>query len=379
MGIAFSVAAVICLVLVFTRQHHLHWTGDRPDSGPQKVHSQPIARVGGIGILAGLVAGLVWMQFNSPAGLQDDLKQLHSFWLVLAASPLVVLGLVEDVQGSVSIRLRLAASLAAGALVWFMADVRVLQLRLPLVDELLLAAPIFSLLFTVVAVGGLVHAMNIVDGLNGLLAGMAMLMFGAVAVVALEFGEPVLACLALTGMAAVGGFAVCNFPHAKIFCGDAGAYLVGYLAAVLLVLLCLRQPVISPWFAMAVVMHPVTETLYSAWRRMRSGHGATQPDARHMHSLWLARMNRLQSTTGHAVWLGPNAAASLRTLAFAVVPMVLAIGWPTDTPVLMGICVFYLMVFVKTVQVLEQSGRTAALAVTTAGAVLDNDVAVVVE
>ena len=115
--------------------------------------------------------------------------------------------------------------------------------------------------------------------------------------------------LALTGMAATAGFAVFNFPRGRLFCGDAGAYLIGYLIAVIVILLVLRQKTVSPWFALAVVIHPVTETLYSAWRRWRLGLSPTHPDARHMHSLWAANMQQRADESGLRIGLGTNAGA----------------------------------------------------------------------
>jgi UDP-N-acetylmuramyl pentapeptide phosphotransferase/UDP-N-acetylglucosamine-1-phosphate transferase len=266
------------------------------------------------------------------------------------------------------VRLRLGVSLAAGALVWALAGVRVTALGLPLLDDLLVAVPAFSLVFTLVAVGGLVHAMNIVDGLNGLLAGKTLVVLGTVALVAARFNEPVLVLLAVAGMAATAGFAVFNFPHGRMFCGDAGAYLIGYLSAILVVLLVLRQDTLSPWFALAVVIHPVTETLYSVWRRASNGLSATHPDARHMHSLWSARLRTLERATGQRVWLGSNAGAAWRTLAVAAVPSLLATCWSTHTLALQVLCVAYVAAFIVVVRLLEQPDTEAPTPVTAASA-----------
>ena len=239
--------------------------------------------------------------------------------------PCSLLGLAEDIRKSVSVRLRLGVALIAGALAYGLAGVRVQALGLPVIDELIHSLPVISvlapLLFTLVAVAGMVHAMNIVDGLNGLLAGITLTILGVLAAVSASFQEHALLMLALTGMAATAGFAVFNFPRARLFCGDAGAYLIGYLIAVIVILLVQRQPGISPWFALAVVIHPVTETLYSAWRRVRLGLSPTHPDARHMHSLWAANLQQRSDESGQSIWLGANAGASWRTLVVASLPV----------------------------------------------------------
>ena len=248
----------------------------------------------------------------------------------------------------------MGVSLVAGLLAYFLAGVRIESLGLPVLDALMHSLPLVPLSLTLVAVAGLVHAMNIVDGLNGLLAGITLVILGVLAGVSAAFGETGLLLLALTGMAATLGFAVFNFPRGRLFCGDAGAYLIGYLIAVIVILLVLRQKTISPWFALAVVIHPVTETLYSAWRRWRQGFSPTHPDARHMHSLWAANLRQRGDESGLQVWLGPNAGASWRTQAVASLPVLAAATCPTQTLALQGICLAYVGLFVVVVRLLER-------------------------
>lgn len=357
-GIAFSVAALVAWLLVHTRDFHLHLTGDHPEAGPQKLHTESTPRIGGLAVMAGLVAGLFATYAMGGAGPSGAVEPLRPVALAFGLLPLFALGLIEDISKAVSVRLRLIVALAAGVTAYYLAGVRIESLGVPVVDALILShtwvGSIASLLLTLVAVAGLVHAMNIVDGLNGLLAGIAIVILGALAVVAERFGETGLAVLALTGLAATAGFALFNYPRGRIFCGDAGAYLLGYLLAVIVILLVLRQKAISPWFALTVVIHPVTETLYSAWRRWRQGLSPTHPDARHMHSLWAACLRQRSDESGLQVWLGPNAAASWRTQAVASLPVLGAAMWPTETLVLQCICVAYVGLFVTVVRLLER-------------------------
>lgn len=358
LAIAFSVAAVVAWLLVHTRDFHLHLTGDHPEAGPQKLHTESTPRIGGLAVMAGLVAGLITTYAMGGASQSAAMEPVRPVALAFGLLPLFVLGLIEDISKTVSVRLRLIVALAAGATAYYLAGVRIESLGVPVVDALILrhawVGPIGSLLLTLVAVAGLVHAMNIVDGLNGLLAGIAMVILGALAVVSERFGETGLAALALTGLAASAGFALFNFPRGRIFCGDAGAYLLGYLIAVIVILLVLRQKAITPWFALAVVIHPVTETLYSAWRRWRQGLSPTHPDARHMHSLWAASLRQRGDESGLQVWLGPNAGASWRTQAVASLPVLAAATWPTQALVLQGVCVAYVGLFVVLVRWLER-------------------------
>jgi len=89
------------------------------------------------------------------------------------------------------------------------------------------------------------------------------------------------------------GFMSLNWPKGKIFMGDGGAYLVGFILAELSVLLIARNPSVSPWFPLTLLGYPIFETLFSMYRRKFlhqtiSGH----PDALHLHQLifkWIVR------------------------------------------------------------------------------------------
>lgn len=350
--LALVVSAMSAWLMVITSRFHIHWTADHPSTGPQKLHTQSTARVGGIAIALGLTAGLISLHTSAPMELRTELQSYRAAWLVAAATPLFLLGLAEDLSSAMSIRLRLLAALAAGAVAWIWGEARIYQLHLPLVDQWLASVPLISFFLTLVAVGGLVHAMNIIDGVNGLLAGVAMLMFAAIAWVASRCGEPGLMAVSLLCIAAVAGFGLFNFPKALIFCGDAGAYLIGYVVAILLVLLVLNQPAISPWFAMTVVIHPVTETLYSAWRRAKLGLSPTNPDASHLHSLWSSELRRYEEANGTKVFLGTNAGASWRTLAMVLVPTVFAALLPNETILLQTVCAAYVVSFILMVRYL---------------------------
>lgn len=220
--LTFLSAAAVAWLLFHTRDFHIRWTGDHPHAGPQKLQSHATPRVGGLSIMFGLMAGLVCMHFVAFGSLQAQMQGFLAAWLIAGAVPLILLGLLEDMSSTVSVRLRLVTALAAGGLACAMGGARIIQLNLPLIDQLLLSVPAVSLLLTMVAVGGLVHAMNIVDGVNGLLAGMTILMLAAIALVAARVGEPVLMLVACIGLAATLGFGMLNFPQGRIFCGDGG-------------------------------------------------------------------------------------------------------------------------------------------------------------
>lgn len=255
--------------------------------GVQKFHVAPTPRIGGVPIMAGLCAGMVaWWSSGRP--------HLSLFVLLLVcAAPVFLAGLAEDVTRRVSPAKRLlAAFMSAGLGVWLL-EAQLPSLGIPLLDGWLLQWPVLAILLTVFAVGGVCHSINIIDGYNGLMAGVAILAGLAFAYVALIVGDRLILKASLLLVAALVGFMVWNFPRGLIFAGDAGAYLVGFVLAELAVLLVVRHPgVVSPWFPFLVLIYPVFETVFTIYRRKQRKAAAGLPDSMHFHQIVYKRLVR---------------------------------------------------------------------------------------
>ncbi|WP_236096393.1 MraY family glycosyltransferase, partial [Helicobacter sp. MIT 03-1616] len=124
---------------------------------------------------------------------------------------------------------------------------------------------IIGLFFTTFALVGVSNAMNIIDGFNGLASGICLLILCAIAYVAYDVQDMEIFYCSLALIGAVFGFFVCNFPFGYIFLGDGGAYFLGFIIGILLVLLTQRQDCISAFFGLSVMIYPVWEVLFSIW------------------------------------------------------------------------------------------------------------------
>lgn len=281
---SFAVSAAATLVIV----HLARFSGaglDRDLAQPQKLHRNPVPRLGGVGIAVGLLGGAGLM------AITDRWAALHTLLLLLACSvPAFVVGLFHDFTDRVEPRGRLLATVvSAGLAIWLLGTV-VQRVDMPVLDDLL-ALPLVAVAATLLAVAGIANAMNIIDGLNGLASMCAVIMLAAVAYVAYEVGDPLVGQLALAGMGAVLGFFLWNFPAGLIFLGDAGAYFLGFFVAELLLLLVVRNDAVSPLFPLLVCIYPVFETLFSVWRRhVLKAAAPTMPDGAHLHSLVYRRL-----------------------------------------------------------------------------------------
>ena len=284
------IAALISwlVTLLIIRFNHLHsnLTADADTGGVQKFHAQPVPRIGGVGLLLGLLAVSLWLRFiNPPVGIP-------MLWLLLASCPAFLGGLAEDLTKRVSALARLLLTMASALLGYWLLEAGLMRLDIPLLDAALHWWPA-SLLLTVVAIAGVANAVNIIDGFNGLAGMVCVMIFGALGYVAYWVGDVLLwsACAAMIG--GILGFFFWNYPRGLIFLGDSGAYLLGFMIGEISVLLVVRHSEVSPWFPMLLVVYPVFETLFSIYRKkILRGMSPGLPDGVHLHMLIYKRLVR---------------------------------------------------------------------------------------
>jgi UDP-GlcNAc:undecaprenyl-phosphate/decaprenyl-phosphate GlcNAc-1-phosphate transferase len=292
--IAFFVSATVAAVLVATTRFHGRWTADTL-SGPQKIHSGHIPRVGGVAIGIGFCVSLALTKL----GGGEAASVVHLIGLVAALLVPFFAGLYEDITKQFGASLRLIATFIAAAIAYYACDAAIIRFNMPLLDAMLGAAPIASLLFTMFCVGGVAHAFNLSDGLNGLLAGLTIAASAVLAITANSLGDlHVLNCaLALAG--ATAGFVLFNVPKARLFAGDSGAYVTGTAVALLAIMLVARNPGADPWIAFIAVLYPFTDATCAIIRRLVRRKPIMEPDAEHLHTLLAKRLARQSDGNRH--------------------------------------------------------------------------------
>jgi UDP-N-acetylmuramyl pentapeptide phosphotransferase/UDP-N-acetylglucosamine-1-phosphate transferase len=285
--VSFLGSLLCALVLICSFSRHQRFSGDATSGGPQKYHAQPVPRIGGVAVFFGVVLAALLAP-----GAAADSRQLLLLLLV-ASLPAFGAGLVEDLTKVVTPRVRLLFTIVAGGLGVWLLGARLVHTGVPVLDWALAFTP-FAIALTLFAVAGLSNAINIIDGFNGLAAMSVLTMLGAIAYVAFQVGDAALFTSALAVAGAVLGFLFWNYPHGLMFLGDGGAYFLGFTVAELLLLLLVRNPSVSPMFALLLCIYPVFETGFTIWRRLlRGGTRSTfAPDALHLHSLVHRRLVR---------------------------------------------------------------------------------------
>ncbi len=280
----------LALMVAWTHRWHVLWTGDFAAVGVQKHHTGSPPRVGIVPIGAGVSSGVLLLftgDLSSPASADCAQAARYLLLILVASLPVVALGLAEDITERIPARARLIAAAVSAAAAIVLLGTRVVRVDVPGLEGLVTYAPV-SVLLTLLVVSGHTHAMNIVDGLNGLTGGIAVLGLSATAFVCWRLGDAVLVDVCIVLALSVAGFLVLNFPHGRVFMGDGGAYFEGFALVQVWLLLLSRHPEVSPWYVVAVAFHPTMETVFSIYRRKlqraRLG-GVMSADRLHLHSL----------------------------------------------------------------------------------------------
>lgn len=274
---AFFWCFFICWLIILTKRWHGRFTFDS-HLGVQKVHDHPTPRIGGIAVALSLVISI---GFLSPKlGILSR--------LFIASMPIFIFGLIEDITKKVGVRERFLASIVSGLLACWLMNTTLTRLNIYGLDDVLQFIPI-SIVFTVCSVSGLINAINIIDGFNGLASGVSLIICLSIAAISFRVNDTELMLTSLTIAFTVIGFMAANYPYGKIFLGDCGAYLVGFLIAWLAILLPMHHANVSPWASLLICFYPIMETVFSIFRRWRRKHHPAHPDRLHLHSLVKAR------------------------------------------------------------------------------------------
>jgi UDP-N-acetylmuramyl pentapeptide phosphotransferase/UDP-N-acetylglucosamine-1-phosphate transferase len=314
LGMATSFA--LCLLLVLTKRWHGALTTDHTE-GVQKFHTAPTPRIGGVSILLGLV--VAWSK--APKDIQELITPI-----LLAGLPAFIFGVLEDITKRIGVMQRLLATMASGLLAWWITGDSLTRVDIWGVDWLL-SFTLFSVVFTAFSVGGVANSINIIDGFNGLASTMTTIAFIGCALIAWQATDTQLAGVALVLGACVWGFFWINWPLGKIFLGDGGSYFIGFALSWVAVMLINRNPGVSAFAALLVCVHPVTEVLFSIYRRRIKNLDPGHPDRLHFHSLvkqryvrrWFSGMtsNAQNSITGLLIGAMSLNAALLASLVYS--------------------------------------------------------------
>ncbi|WP_217949447.1 glycosyltransferase family 4 protein [Bifidobacterium pseudolongum] len=269
------------------------------------VHTIPTPRMGGLAMLCGFLTAMLFA--SRLDFLQGVFRQNHQAWIVMVGAILIcLLGIADDVW-DLDWMLKLAGQLLIAV---FVAWGGLQIIALP-IGSLVTASPTISIAITALLIVVSINAVNFVDGLDGLAAGIVAIggiAFGIYSYILARTSPSYASMATLLDIAMVGicaGFLLHNWHPAKLFMGDSGSMLLGYLITCASIVMTGRldpatvntsiylpafMPILLP---VLVLFLPVLDMMMAIVRRLRKGQSPMHPDRMHLHH----RMLRI----GHSV------------------------------------------------------------------------------
>ena len=261
-GLSFITSAAFTYVVIKTA-NKLNWGID---------DNRGVPRLGGLAIIVAVIIVSV---------LKLDLTR-DALITLAAGSFVAAVGLLDDMGFGRGPLLKLGFSLAVASITLTLTDVYVANIDTPIVSQLFEYQPL-AVIVSIVALAGMCHGINLIDGLHGLALSFSVIAFGALTVIAQSVGEPKIAGLALCLVSACLGLMAFNFPSGSIFMGDVGSYFLGFVLAWISIYICHRHPEVSPWAMLNIFAYPVVDVGYSATRRVLNGVSPIRGDRKHLH------------------------------------------------------------------------------------------------
>lgn len=242
------------------------------------IHKGNMPRLGGIAVFTAFLAGIVLMIIFSDERFAALRREAIVF--LVGGSFILLLGIFDDTRGANWYQ-KLVVQLIAALLV-ILFGYRIAAVANPFGAPLALG--VFSYPFTLLWIVGITNAFNLIDGLDGLAAGIS---FGAACImlfISLWFGNLGSAFPAAILAGSIGGFLIYNFNPAKIFLGDSGSLLIGFLLACFSINGTFRDSSgVAIYIPMVVLGVPILDTFLAILRRFRKGVHFFHPDKEHIH------------------------------------------------------------------------------------------------
>lgn len=300
--LGFVIALFISYLLTPLIQSRAQKLGVLDKPSKRKIHTTPIPRLGGVSIYVSIfLTSLVFIA----AYWHYKISVIGTFSLlgIFAGGTIIFfLGLLDDIE-PLSAVYKLYIQIMAASIAWYL-GIRIVHVINPFYhadlyffsisvgDQYFHFDRIASYLITLIWIIGITNAINLVDGMDGLATGVSLISAIAIWSVAVDYriSQSGGALMAATLAGALLGFLRWNFNPARIFLGDSGAYLTGFVLACLSVSCVIKKvalAVISPVLFLLFAL-PIIDTLFAIIRRIMSKKSIFDPDKGHLHHRILA-------------------------------------------------------------------------------------------
>ena len=326
-GLAVGIT-VTAVLTVLVKRLALRWNlVDTPNH--RSVHANPIPRIGGIAIVGGFIAGLAY--FYVLQLIVDELAwiiDMPNTWILVGAGMMFLLGLADDL-----FRIKPRIKLFFQALAAFVVVAAGFRFQIPFLqfEHMSTLNALISGGITFLWIIGIINAVNLMDGMDGLAAGMGVIAICSLTIALAINGYGPDIVLVTTFIAALIGFLVYNTHPASIFMGDSGSLFLGFILATFS-LPSGGMPMgglsyLVPILALGL---PILDTATSIFRRASRGQGIFTADRDHIHHRLMNNLGQRQRSTvlilyGVNIIFGMMAILALSSRALAQITLVLSL------------------------------------------------------
>lgn len=240
----------------------------------RKVHTHPVSVLGGTVILFSFLIG-IWLSHP----MEVEIKPL-----IIGSIIMYLVGLIDDIYDLKPL-LKLAGQIVAASVI-VIYGITIDFISFPIGPTIHFG--IFSYLITIIWIVAITNAINLIDGLDGLASGVSVIALMTIAFIAILQGNIFITMICSVLIGSLLGFLCFNFHPAKIFLGDSGALLIGFIIGFLSLLGFKNITFISLFFPIIILAVPFIDTLFAMIRRVKKGQHIMQADKSHLHHKLLA-------------------------------------------------------------------------------------------
>lgn len=269
--IATSILSMILTPLVRKLSFAIGAT-DEPDK--RRVNTKVMPSMGGLAIYLSFFISIVFIQ-----RIQSDVI----LPLFVASTIILITGMIDDIK-EISPKMKVLGIVAAALIIYYWGNIGMSSITLPFFGRIEMG--IISLPMTLLWILGLTNAVNLIDGLDGLASGVSMIGLTTIGVMGFFFlpsQNVSISLMIFTLVAAIFGFFPYNFYPAKIYLGDTGSLLLGFLISVFSLYSLKNVTFISLVIPIVILGIPITDTFYAIIRRLVKRQPISKPDKEHMH------------------------------------------------------------------------------------------------
>ncbi|MBB6638127.1 MraY family glycosyltransferase [Cohnella thailandensis] len=253
---------------------------DVPDH--RKVHTKVMPRMGGLAIYAAFTVTILLFLPWLPDSLLSEHDRNLIMGMLVGGTVIVILGAMDD-RFQLNAKLKFLVQIAAACIVVFGYDIKINLVNIPFGSAMQPMGDWLSIPLTIFWIVGVTNAINLIDGLDGLAAGVSGIAIATILVMAAIMGQGSVILLSAVLLGGVVGFLHYNFHPAKIFMGDSGSLFLGFALANLSMLGFKQITIVSFVIPILIIGVPLSDTFFAIIRRLVNKKPIFAPDKGHLH------------------------------------------------------------------------------------------------